>query len=136
MASPARPARFVHALTAVHTAGALACFALAVGSAVSPRFREALAVSGGSALMVRWFGERTWAFLGIVGCVLAVLAVGSWRKRSWAWHLTLAVYGVGVVGSLWQVSVGIPQGWAAATVNSAVLLYACTRGVRDAYRAR
>lgn len=83
--------------------------------------------------MVEWFEERTWVFLTFVGTVLATLAYASWRLQWWAWPLTLMVYGVGVLGSLWQVSVGIPQGWISAAVNASVLAYASTPGVRRAY---
>jgi hypothetical protein len=68
-----------------------------------------------------------------VWLVLAVLAYASWRVYWWAWPMTLVVYAIGVIGSLWQVSVGIPQGWVAATVNGAVLAYAATPAVRRAY---
>lgn len=125
--------RFLHALTAIHAVGALACFVMAAGSAVSPAFREGLAVSGGSRIMVDAFGPWTSAFLACVGAVLATLAWASWRRLPWTWHMTLIVYGIGVVGSLWQVSVGISQGWAAAAVNAAVVVYAATPGVRRAY---
>ncbi len=127
---------FVHVLTVVHALGALACFTMAVGSATSDRFREGLAVSGGSTIMVEFFGTETWVFLVFVGLVLAVLAYASWQVRPWAWHMTLIVYGIGVLGSLWQVSVGIPQGWVAAAVNGAVFAYAATPKVRHAYRSR
>jgi hypothetical protein len=128
--------RFLHVLTAIHGVGAVACFVMAVGSAVSAEFRSNLAVSGGSAIMVAFFGEHTWAFLLFVGMVLAVLAYASWRVRWWAWQMTLVVYGIGVLGSLWQVSVGIPQGWVAAAVNGAVLVYAASPTVRRAYTRR
>jgi hypothetical protein len=107
--------RFLHALTAIHAVGACACFVMAIGSAISDDFRAALAVSGGSTIMVAWLQEWTWAFLLFVGAVLAILAYSSWCVRPWAWPMTLVVYGV---GSLWQVSVGIPQGWVAASVNA------------------
>ena len=125
--------RFLHALTAIHALGAVACFVMAIGSAVSPEFRSSLAVSGGSALMIAMFGEGTWVFLLFVGSVLAVLAYSSWRVYWWAWPMTLLVYGIGVLGSLWQVSMGIPQGWMAAAVNSAVVIYAARPAVRRAY---
>jgi hypothetical protein len=128
--------RFLHILTAVHALGALACFVMAVGSALSADFRTSLAVSGGSTIMVIVFGRWTWAFLAFVGSVLTTLAYASWRVRPWAWPMTLIVYGIGVLGSLWQVSVGIPQGWAAAIVNASVLVYASTPGVRRAYMKR
>lgn len=126
--------RFLHALTGIHAIGALACFVMAVGSAASRSFREALVVSGGSELMVEFFGRGTWAFLVFVGTILATLAYASWRVHPWAWQLTLIVYGIGVVGSLWQVSMGIKEGWVAAVVNGAVVAYAATPAVRRAYR--
>ncbi len=124
---------FLHVLTAIHALGAVACFVMAIGSAVSAEFRSSLAVSGGSAIMVAFFGEHTWAFLLFVGAVLAVLAYSSWRVSWWAWPMTIVVYSIGVIGSLWQISVGIPQGWVAAAVNGAVLAYAGTPAVRRAY---
>jgi hypothetical protein len=44
--------RFLHALTAINALGAVACFVMAIGSAVSAQFWSSLAVSGGSALML------------------------------------------------------------------------------------
>jgi hypothetical protein len=130
-----RTSAFVHVLTGVHASGALACFVMSAKSAASASFRDSLAVSGGSTIMVERFGPMTWAFLLFVGLVLATLAYASWRVRPWAWHLTLLVYGTGVMGSLWQVSVGIAQGWIAAAVNAAVVVYAATPAVKRAYRA-
>lgn len=125
--------RFLHALTAIHALGAVACLVMPIGSAVSAEFRSSLAVSGGSALMVAMFGDKTWAFLLSVGVVLGVLAYSSWRVRWWAWPMTLVVYGIGVLGSFWQVSMGISQGWVAAAVNGAVVSYAARPAVRRAY---
>jgi len=132
-APESRLPRFLRLLTAIHAVGALACLVMAAGSALSPGFRDALVVSGGSALMVELFGGWTWAFLLFVGAVLATLAGASWRVRPWAWHLTLIVYGIGVLGSLWQVSLGIPQGWLSGAVNGAVVAYAARPKVRRAY---
>lgn len=125
--------RFLHVLTAIHALGALVCLVMAVGSAISPGFLEALAVSGGSELMIQYFGTLTWAFLLFVGAVFATLAYVSWHVKPWAWELTLIVYGIGVLGSLWQVTMGIHEGWMAAMVNGAVVTYAVTPGVRSAY---
>lgn len=130
-----RSSAFVHVLTVVHAMGAVACFVMSAGSAASVSFRDSLAISGGSTIMVEWFGSATWAFLLFVGLVLATLAYASWRVRPWAWHLTLLVYGIGVIGSLWQVSVGIEQGWIAAAINAAVVAYAGTPAVKRAYQA-
>ncbi len=134
--SPDAMPRFLHVLTAIHAVGAVACFVMAIGSAASAEFRSSLAVSGGSTFMLAFFGEQTWAFLLFVGTVLAMLAYSSWCVRWWAWPMTLVVYGIGVLGSLWQVSVGIPQGWVAAVVNGAVLVYAASPTVRRAYMRR
>lgn len=128
--------RFIHALTAIHAAGAVACFVMGFGSAASDEFRLSLAVAGGSVIMVEFFGEHTWAFLLFIGIVLATLACASWRVRWWAWPMTLAVYGINVMGSLWQVSVGISQGWVAAGVNGALLAYAASPAVRRFYLRR
>ena len=83
--------------------------------------------------MVEAFGPWTWAFLGFIAVVLATLSYGSWQLRPYAWPLTLVVYSIGVLGSLWQVSVGIPSAWAGAVVNAGVVVYAATSGVRRAY---
>lgn len=124
---------FVHLLTTIHALGAVACFIMAAGSAASPSFRESLAISEGSEIMLRWFGRWTWVFLLFVGSFLTILATASYRLRPWAWHLTLIAYSIGVAGSLWQVSVGIEHGWVAATVNGAVVAYAARPAVKRAY---
>jgi hypothetical protein len=123
----------VHVLTAVHGLGSVACVVLSVGSAVSADFRSGLARTGGSELMVEIFGAWTWLFLGSIAVVLAILAYGSWKLRTYAWPLTLVVYSVGVLGSLWQVSMGIPAGWLSAAVNACVVVYAARADVRAAY---
>lgn len=123
----------VHVLTTIHGLGSAVCVVLSVGSAVSASFREGLARTGGSRLMVALFGDHTWAFLLFIAVVLGTLSLGSWRLRPWAWPLTLAVYSVGVLGSLWQVSMGIPAGWLSAAINGCVVVYAATPRVRRAY---
>jgi hypothetical protein len=67
--------------------------------------------------MLALFGEWTWAFLLFVGTVLAVLGWASWLVRPWAWEMTLVVYSIGVLGSLWQVSVASRRGGSLAVVN-------------------
>lgn len=127
--------RFLHVLTAIHATGALACLVMAIGSAISSEFRNALAVSGGSKLMVTLFGEATSVFLFFVGTVLAVLASASWALKAWAWEFTLVVYGIGVLGSLWQVSLGIQAGWVSVFVNGGVLVYAARPEIKMAYHS-
>lgn len=123
----------VHVLTTIHGVGSLVCLVLSAGSAASSAFREGLARTDGSRLMVELFGPWTWAFLGLIAAVLATLAYGSWSRRRYAWPLTLAVYSIGVLGSLWQVSLGIAAGWISAVVNAGVVVYAATPGVRRVY---
>ena len=123
----------LHVLTAIHGLGSLACTVLALGSAASAAFRQALARTSGSRLMVSLFGEWTWAFLLVVAVVLGTLAYGSWRRMRYAWPMTVIVYGVGVLGSLWQVSLGIEEAWASAAINAGVVAYTSRRGVGRAY---
>ena len=123
----------IHVLTAIHGIGSGVCAVLAAGSAASAGFRENLAQTGGSRLMVATFGGWTWAFLLFLAVVLGTLSWGSWTRRRYAWPLTLAVYSVGVLGSLWQVSMGFGQAWASAVINAGVVLYAATPAVRRAY---
>ena len=125
--------RGVHVLTAIHGLGSVACALLSAGSAASAGFREGLAQTGGSRLMVAFFGDGTWAFLLFIAAVLGTLSWGSWARRRYAWPLTLAVYSAGVLGSLWQVSTGIGEAWASAVINAGVVAYAATPAVRRAY---
>lgn len=123
----------VHVLTTIHGLGGFACAVLSAGSVVSVRFRDSLAQTGGSRMMVELFGGWTWAFLLFLAVVLGTLSYGSWKLRRYAWPMTLAVYTIGVLGSLWQVSVGIGEAWASAVINACVVVYAATPKVRRAY---
>ena len=123
----------VHVLTTIHGLGAVACVVMAVGSAMSERFRLGLVASPGSALMMDLFGQRVWVFLLVIAILLSALCYGSWKLRSWAQPLTIACYSIGVIGGLWEVTIGIPAGLLAATINACVVVYACTRRVREAY---
>jgi hypothetical protein len=126
--------RFLHLLTTIHGLGAIACFTMAIGSALSDSFRESLVLSEGSRLVIEVFGRYTWVFLLMVGTTLTILAYSSWRMLFWAWHMTIILYGIGVAGSLWEVSIGIWQGWISATINACVVLYCARTSVRNAYR--
>ena len=83
--------------------------------------------------MLDVFGPWTWLFLAFIAVVLAVLSYGSWTLRRYAWPLTVIVYSVGGVGSLWQVSLGITTAWLSATINAGVVVYAFTAEVRHTY---
>ncbi len=124
----------VHALTVLHGLGAVTCLVMAIGSAMSEAFRLSLIASPGSALMMDLFGQRVWIFLLVIAVLLSVLCYGSWRLRRWARPLTIVCYFIGVIGGLWEVTIGIPAGLLAATINAGVVVYACSRQVRDAYQ--
>lgn len=83
--------------------------------------------------MIEIFGPWTWLFLGSIALVLATLSYGSWKLRRYAWPLTVVVYSIGVLGSIWQVSLGISTAWLSTAINAAVVAYALTTDVRSAY---
>ena len=123
----------IHILTAIHGLGAVACLTMAIGSAASERFRLGLVASPGSAIMMDVFGQYVWLFLLAIAALLTTLSYGSWHLRRWTLPLTIVCYSIGVGGGLWEVSIGIPAGLLAATINGSVVAYACTRSVRAAY---
>lgn len=123
----------IHLLTALHGLGAIACVVMALGSAMSEEFRLGLVASPGSALMMEMFGRSVWMFLLAIAALLTLLCYGSWRLRSWAHPLTIVCYSIGVIGGIWEVTIGIRAGLLAAAINAAVVAYACTRRVRNAY---
>jgi hypothetical protein len=124
----------IHVLTAIHGLGAVVCLLMALGSVISARFRLGLGSTPGSALMINFFGEHIWIFLMLIVALLTTLCYGSWRLRPWTRPLTIVCYSVGVVGGLWEVSIGIPAGLLAAAINGGVVAYACTKRVREAYQ--
>lgn len=124
----------IHVLTAIHGLGALACLTMAVGCALSEQFRLGLVKTPGSELMMEIFGWWVWIFLTAIAVLLTTLCYGSWQLRSWALPLTIVCYSIGVVGGLWEVTIGIPAGLLAAAINGAIVAYACTRKVRAAYQ--
>lgn len=83
--------------------------------------------------MIGLFGQWTFVFLLSVAALLACLSRGSFQRRAWVWPLTLAAYAMGVVGSLWEVSIGIWQAWVSASINALVVAYALLPSVREAY---
>ena len=123
----------IHVLTAIHGLGAVACLVMAFGSVISARFRLGLIASPGSALVISFFGQHVWIFLMVIAALLTTLCYGSWRLRCWTRPLTIVCYSIGVVGGLWEVSIGIPAGMLAAAINGAVVGYACSKPVKEAY---
>jgi uncharacterized membrane protein HdeD (DUF308 family) len=82
--------------------------------------QDALAASGAVTGLLSILG----IIFGIVGIVMLVNAFGLWTRKSWAWMLTVGVFGVNVVlsvlgwlgGSFTTVSLG-------TTLISAVIVY-------------
>ena len=124
----------IHVLTVIHGLGAIACLIMAIGSAASEPFRLGLVASPGSAIMVEFFGQYVWVFLVVIATLLTALCYGSWHLRRWTLPLTIVCYSIGVIGGLWEVSIGIPAGLLAAAINGSVVAYGCTKAVRAAYR--
>jgi hypothetical protein len=93
----------IHLLTAIHGLGALVLIVMAVGCALSEKFRLSLIASPGSALMMDWFGRNVWIFLLLLASLLGALCYGSWRLRGWTRPLTIICYSIGVFGGLWEV---------------------------------
>lgn len=126
---------FVRILTAIHALGSLVLlvmtsFLLAGGSA------ERMARTPGARLLVDALGPRLPWFLGGLAAFLAALAWSSYRRRPWAWRAALVAYTVGILGSLWEVSVGIERAWIAACINSGVVALLSSRATRLVYFPR
>ena len=83
--------------------------------------------------MMDLFGKRVSCFLLIIVALLGTLCYGSWHLKRWARPLTVVCYSIGIIGGLWEVVMGIPAGFMAATINAAIVAYACTSRVRAAY---
>lgn len=94
---------------------------------------EALARTPGARLMVDIFGPFLPLFLGALAVFLGAMAWASHRRRPWAWRAAVASYSVGVLGSLWEVSIGIHQAWLSTFINAFVVTLLLTRATRRVY---
>jgi hypothetical protein len=83
--------------------------------------------------MVDTLGPWLAVFLGSLAVFLAAMAWSSHRRRAWAWRAALVAYSIGVLGSLWEVSAGIPQAWLSAAINATVVLLLLTPSTRGEY---
>ena len=97
---------------------------------------ERLAKTPGSRLMVDWFGPWLPGFLGGLAVFLGAMAWASHRRRTWAWRAALAAYTVGVLGSAWELSVGIQQAWLSLLINAAVVAMLLSPSTRAVYFRR
>jgi len=101
-----------------------------------------LAVAG-TPLDVIWTGQQAkrsglaalgWplivGFLALAAGIVA-LAAGWFRRRRWAWWLTVVGIAVNMVGDVTQILTGhIWEGLTGVAGAGAVLCYLCTRGLR------
>lgn len=129
---PAIGVLFVRILTTIHALGSLVLvvmtsYLLLGGSA------DQLSRTPGSRLMVDALGPWLPAFLGSLAVFLGAMAWSSHRRRAWAWRAAVASYGIGVLGSLWEVSVGIHQAWLSALINGGVVALLLSQPTRCVY---
>jgi hypothetical protein len=88
-----KPATVIVA-TALTAVLALGCLALAIGhSGVAVPLISRLGPGGGTAVI-----PAAIAF-SVATLLLAVLAIGMWRRRAWSWAAGLAVHGIVVAGA-------------------------------------
>ncbi len=123
---------FVRILTVIHALGSIVLvgmttYLLAGGPA------GALARTPGGRLMVEVLGPWLAVFLGSLAAFLAALAWSSLQRRPWAWRAATAAYSVGILGSLWEVSVGVTQAWLSVGINSVVVLLLLAPMTRRVY---
>jgi hypothetical protein len=126
---------FVRILTTIHALGSLVLVGMTsylfLGG--SP---EHLARTPGARLMVDATGRWLPAFLGSLAIFLGAMAWSSHHRRPWAWRAALLAYTVGVLGSLWEVSVGIHDAWLSALINLGVVALLLGRPTRRVYFRR
>jgi hypothetical protein len=143
LSPPADPARwgrvFVSALTAIHATGSAVLVGMLAFVLADPTNAERLARTPGARLLVDWTGPWLPAFFAALAAFLGALAWSSRRRQPWAWRGAVAAYSIGVLGSAWEVSIGIAAAWLSVAINAAVvamLLAPATRAVYFGRRGR
>lgn len=124
---------FVRILTGIHATGSLVLVGMTAYVLSGPDHAEDLARTPGARLMVDLFGPYLPVFLGGLGVFLAAMAWSSHRRRPWAWRAAVAAYSVGVIGSMWEVSIGIEQAWASAVIHGGVVALLLSGPTRRVY---
>jgi hypothetical protein len=127
---------FVRTLTTVHAVGALVLVGMTLYVLARPDHARQFARSPGAKLMVNVLGPWLPMFLGGLALFLGSLAWASFRRRPWAWRAAIVAYSIGVIGSLWEVAIGIQQAWVSALINAGVVAMLLSRPTRRAYFAR
>lgn len=123
---------FVRILTTIHAIGSVVLVGMTSYLLLGAR-PEHLARTPGSRLMVDALGTWLPAFLGSLAVFLGAMAWSSYRRRPWAWRAAVTSYTIGVLGSLWEVSVGIQQAWFSVLINVAVVGLLLSEPTRRVY---
>jgi hypothetical protein len=123
-------------LTTIHAIGSLVLVGMTSYVLAAESHAEALARTPGARIMVDAMGPWLPFFLGGLACFLAALAWSSYRRRPWAWYAAVVAYSIGVLGSEWEISVGIQQAWVSAIVNAVIVTLLLSRPTRMAYFGR
>jgi hypothetical protein len=126
----------VHALTAVHATGSAALLAMAVFVLLDPANAEALTATPGARIMVDATGPWLPLVFLLMSAFFGSVAWGSHRHHRWSWPAAVVAYTIGVLGSAWQISVGIIGGWVALAVNGLVVVALWLPAVRQRFRGR
>jgi hypothetical protein len=126
---------FLQVLTTIHATGSLILVGMTLYVLAGESHSEELARTPGARIMVDTLGRWLPAFLGGLACFLAVLAWSSYRRRPWAWYGAIIAYLIGVLGSAWEISVGIQQAWISLAINTIVVTLLLSHPTREAYFA-
>ncbi|HID53301.1 MAG TPA: DUF2127 domain-containing protein [Anaerolineae bacterium] len=71
--------------------------------------------------------------LGAFAFLQAVLVVGLWQMRSWAWLLVMIVTGLSMVLQIWRYFQGFPD-YVTMTINVLVVFYLNQRDMQQAFQ--
>ncbi|MEO5618771.1 MAG: hypothetical protein ABIS67_13470 [Candidatus Eisenbacteria bacterium] len=124
---------FLRTLTTIHALGSLVLTGMTLYLLGGDDRAEALARSPGARLMVRALGGWLPVFLASLAIFLGSLAWASHHRRPWAWGAAVVAYSIGILGSMWEVSVGIHQAWLSVLINAGVVAMLLSAPTRWAY---
>lgn len=125
---------FVRILTSIHALGSLVLIGMTAYLLFGGNQND-LARTPGARLMVDLLGPWLPPFLGSLAILLASIAWSSFRRRPWAWRAAVVAYTIGIIGSAWEVSVGISQAWLSVLINAGVVSLLLSRPTRRVFFA-
>lgn len=124
---------FVRILTTIHALGSVVLLCMTIYVLMGSDHAEALARTPGARLMVTVLGALLPMCLGALAAFLGAMALASHHRRPWAWRAAVISYSVGVLGGLWEVSIGIHQAWLSTFINAIVVTLLLTGATRRVY---